>query len=103
MPFIRVFTASGTTVGTRSRKIYDGMRLRGILDDFSAIWRQHLAEIDTVLALDFCDEAELKKAFLELEESLSDCEKVCARSILPFFPCHGFELTLDDSTPDIRW
>ena len=63
MPFIRVFIASGTTVGTRSRKIYDGMRLRGILDDFPAIWRHHIAEIDTVLALDFCDEAELEESF----------------------------------------
>ena len=41
---------------------YDGMILRGILDDFSHILQQHLAEeIETLLELSYCDGSQLKK------------------------------------------
>ena len=47
------------------------MILRGILDDFSHILQQHLAEeIETLLELSYCDERQLKKAFGDFEASI---------------------------------
>ena len=57
---------------------YDGMVLRGIMDEFSMILSKHLAdEIDTLLSLDDCDETELKKLWKMLEDGvLEGADKV---------------------------
>lgn len=47
------------------------MALMKILDDFSHILRQHLAEeVETLLELEYCDESKLKKAYGDFEASI---------------------------------
>ena len=51
------------------------------MDDFSMILQNHLAaEIVTLLALDYCDEAELRAAYKVAEQKLLDsADKVSLR------------------------
>ena len=67
---------------------YDGMILRGILDDFSHILQQHLAEeIETLLELSYCDGSQLKKAFGDFEASIiagaDSASLLCSLSLSP--------------------
>ena len=57
---------------------YDATVLRGIMDDFSMILSNHLAEeIDTLLSLGDCDERELKKMWKAFEDGvLAGADKV---------------------------
>ena len=49
---------------------YDAGVFRGIMDDFSALFREHLAaEIETLLALEKCDSKELRKQWAIAESS----------------------------------
>ncbi|KAK4692248.1 hypothetical protein P7C71_g4919, partial [Lecanoromycetidae sp. Uapishka_2] len=55
-----------TTVETWDAKV-----LMGIMDGFSMVLQKHLAEeIETLLALDYCDSGALKKAVLDMEKKL---------------------------------
>lgn len=57
---------------------YDAKVFTGIVDSFATILRNHLAEeIDTLLALDCCDEGELKKAYTGMEgKMIATADKV---------------------------